>query len=377
MNILISGAGIAGLTLAKRLLMEGYQPTIIEKATTFRSVGSMVELNQDAITVLKKMGLIDEIQKRNVKLAKRQFLDAKGNLLYELSMKTTKGSELERVLIHRFTWHDILYRSVYEHIPIQFGSNIQALSEDETGIQVTFQNGIQQHYDLVIGADGVHSQTRKLLLGNQYEQHEDIGYMVFTIKNPIIKKMPVHLEMGINYATYLPGFYLQFGFDENYAAGLFMYQKDRNIKFSGEQKKTFLLQKCKSIEWGIHQVIEQIDPAYIYEDTMSIINLPEWSKGRTVWVGDAAHAMTFMLGTGGGKAMLGADRLVNALMETTNYKEAFSKYESLHRIDVERLQQKSVEAAKFTISNSLEEFKQKNLLLQHAPDQLLKRYSSE
>jgi 2-polyprenyl-6-methoxyphenol hydroxylase-like FAD-dependent oxidoreductase len=321
--------------------------------------------------------LLNEIQKQNVQLAKRKFLDEKGNLLYELVLKTTKDTELERVLIHRFTWHEILYRSVREHVPIQFGTSIQSLSEDKTGVQVTFQNGKQQYFDLVIGADGVHSQTRKLLFEDQYEHHEDIGYMVFTIKNPTAKNILAHLELGVNYATYLSGFYVQFGFDENYAAGLFMYQKNRNIKFSGEQKKTFLLQKCKSIEWGIHQVIEQIDPAYIYEDTMSIINLPEWSKGRTVWVGDAAHAMTFMLGTGGGKAMLGADRLVNALMETTNYKEAFSKYESLHRIDVERLQQKSVEAAKFTISNSLEEFQQKNLLLQHAPDQLLKRYSSE
>jgi 2-polyprenyl-6-methoxyphenol hydroxylase-like FAD-dependent oxidoreductase len=376
MNILISGAGIAGLTLAKRLLMEGYQPTIIEKATAFRSVGSMVELNQDAIAGLKKMGLIDEIQKRNVQLAKRQFLDEKGNLLYELSLKTTKGTELERVLIHRFTWHEILYHSVRKHMPIQFGTNIQSLSEDKTGVQVTLQNGTQQHFDLVIGADGVHSQTRKILLGDQYEHHEDIGYMVFTLKNPTTKHMPAHLELGVNYATYLPGFYLQFGYDENYAAGLFMYQKDRNLKLSGEQKKTYLLQHCKSIEWGIDQVIEQIDPAYIYEDTMTTINLPKWSKGRTVWVGDAAHAMTFMLGTGGGKAMLGADRLVDALVHSSDYQEAFSNYESLHRFGIERLQQKSIETAKYTISDNLEEFKQKKLLLQHAPDQLLQKYLS-
>jgi 2-polyprenyl-6-methoxyphenol hydroxylase-like FAD-dependent oxidoreductase len=377
MNILISGAGIAGLTLAKRLLMEGYQPTMIEKATAFHAAGSMVELNQEAITVLRKMGLLDEIQKRNVQLAKRQFLDEKGNLLYELSLNTTKGTELERVLIHRFTWHEILYRSVRDHMPIQFSSNILALEEDSVGVQVTFQDGKQQHFDLVMGADGVHSQTRKLLLGNHYERHENIGFMVFTIKNPTKKNMPTHLELGVNYATYLSGFYLQFGFDENYATGLFMYQKDRNIKFSRELKKTFLLQQCKSIEWGIDQVIEQIDPAYIYEDTMTIINLPKWCQGRTVWVGDSAHAMTFMLGTGGGKAMLGADRLVTALMETSNYQEAFSKYESLHRLDVERLQRKSIEAAKYTVSNSLEEFQQKKILLQYYPDQLLKRYSSE
>lgn len=377
MNILISGAGIAGLTIAKRLLMEGYQPTIIEKATAFRPVGSMVELNQDAISVLKKMGLIDEIKKRNVQLAKRQFLDEKGNLLYEISLETTRGTELERVLIHRFTWHEILYQSVRGHMPIQFDSNILALKEDTTGVEVTFQDGTQQRFDLVIGADGVHSQTRKLLLGNKYESHEDIGFMVFTIKNPTMKNMPAHLELGVNYATYLPGFYLQFGFDDNYAAGLFMFQKDRNIKLSGEQKKTFLLQQCKSIEWGIDQVIEQIDPAYIYEDMMTTINLPKWNQGRVVWVGDSAHAMTFMLGIGGGKAMLGADRLVDMIIQSPNYQEAFSKYESLHRSGIERLQQKSVETAKYTISNNLEEFQQKKVLLQHDPIQLLKRYSSE
>jgi 2-polyprenyl-6-methoxyphenol hydroxylase-like FAD-dependent oxidoreductase len=376
MNVLISGAGIAGLTLAIRLLMEGYQPIIIEKATAFRSVGSMVELNQDAISVLKKIDLLDEIQKQNVQLAKRKFLDERGNLLYELVLKTTKDTELERVLIHRFTWHEILYRSVREHMPIQFGTSIQSLSEDKTGVQVTFQNGAQQYFDLVIGADGVHSQTRKILFGDQYEHHEDIGYMVFTIKNPTAKNIPAHLELGVNYATYLPGFYLQFGYDENYAAGLFMYQKDRNIKLSGEQKKTYLLQHCKSIEWGIDQVIQQIDPAYIYEDTMTTTHLPKWNKGRTVLVGDAAHAMTFMLGTGGGKAMLGADRLVDALIRSSNYQEAFTNYESLHRFNVERLQQKSVETAKYTVSDNVEEFKQKKLLLQHSPDQLLQKYSS-
>jgi 2-polyprenyl-6-methoxyphenol hydroxylase-like FAD-dependent oxidoreductase len=377
MKILISGAGIAGLTLAKRLHMTGHQPFVVEKATTFRQVGSMVELNQDAIAVLEKMNILDEIVEKSIQLGKRKFLDEKGDLLHELHLEMLRGSVLEHILIHRFTWHDVLYQSVKDQVPIQFGSYIKSLVEDETGIFATFQNGDQQRFDLFIGADGVHSITRKIIFGEQYKTNYQIGFMVFTIKDPLSKHIPSNLELGVNYATYLPGFYIQFGFDEHVASGLCMYQKEQNHFLSPLEKKPFLLERCEQLDWGMKEVIAQIEDSYLYEDDMNIVTLPKWSKGRTVWVGDAAHAMTFMLGTGGGKAMLGADRLVEALENTDTYQEAFRKYEFIHRPEVEKLQKKSVKAAIYTVANEIEEFQQKKMLLRKSPMKLLQKYSSE
>lgn len=107
------------------------------------------------------------------------------------------------------------------------------------------------------------------------------------------------------------------------------------------------------MRWGIRDVIESINNEnLIFQDQMTLVQLPQWSDGRIVLLGDAAHAMTFMSGTGGGKSMLGAYKLTQELIHCPSHKEAFYNYESYLKYEIEKIQKKSIKAANFSSSDS-------------------------
>ncbi|MED3351865.1 FAD-dependent monooxygenase [Bacillus thuringiensis] len=111
---------------------------------------------------------------------------------------------------------------------------------------------------------------------------------------------------------------------------------------------------------------------------MTLVQLPQWSDGRIVLLGDAAHAMTFMSGTGGGKSMLVAYKLTQELIHCPSHKEAFYNYEFYLEYEIEKIQKKSIKAANFSSSDSHIIKYLKVAMLKHFPtvlmNSILKKY---
>lgn len=370
LKILISGSGIAGLTLANCLLSYGYQPVVIEKASSFRSIGSVISLRGDALFVLSKLGLLEQVKKCGVVVETRRFVQADGNELRNIDFRKFHIQQGGSIGIHRFSLHNILYDAIKNQIDVRFNTTIQSLTQNEESVRVCFQDGKEESFDYVFGADGIHSQTRNLVMGNQFEEQLDVGFSVFTIPKPdlLIK----NLDTNQTLESLMPGYYVQCGMDADYAWGMFIYKQKHREQLKDVNNKEFLLALCKDITWGVRGIIEQIDhPSTIFQDTMTLIKLSKWSEGRIVLVGDAAHAMTFMSGTGSGKSMLGAYHLVEELMNCSTHHEAFKNYESYLKQAVQKTQKKSIKAAHFSSSDNQIMVYFKKALLKYFPTFLM------
>ncbi|PEO80703.1 FAD-dependent monooxygenase [Bacillus toyonensis] len=350
MKVLISGGGIAGLTLANCLLSNGYSPTIIEKAHSFRSIGSVISLRGDALFVLDKLGLLEQVKQKGVTVEMREFVDKEGQELRKIDFRKFHIQQGGSISIHRFVLHQILYESIRNSIDIKFNTTIRSFHQNSDRVEVTFHNGRREFYDLVIGTDGIHSVTRNLLMKDEYMKQLDIGFSVFTIPRPVL--IPEKLKKNQTLETLLPGCYIHCGMDDTYIWGMFIYKNKYRERFQDKNNKEFLLELCKDIQWGIRDVIENISNVdLIFQDKMTLVQLHKWSEGRIALLGDAAHAMTFMSGTSGGKSMLGAYRLTQELINCPSYEEAFYNYESYLKYEIEKIQQKSIKAAKFSSSD--------------------------
>ncbi|MFF1337687.1 FAD-dependent monooxygenase [Streptomyces sp. NPDC058290] len=167
--MLISGAGIAGLTLAYWLARHGLRPTIVESAPELRTGGNGVDVRDDAVTVAERMGLMNRIRELATDVNGMKFVDAADRAVARIGIRETASVEIMRGDLVA------LLREVADDVKIRFGDSIRALKQDAHGVTVAFERAPVRRFDLVIGADGMHSNLRRLAFGpeERFVRHKD------------------------------------------------------------------------------------------------------------------------------------------------------------------------------------------------------------
>ena len=176
---LISGAGIAGPTLAYWLDKAGLRPTLIDNAPSLRSGGYVIDFWGLGYDIADRMGLSEDLDRLGYHIQEMRIVDDNGqretgfgtNVFRELTggrFVTVRRSDLARLLFERAS-------PVTEMI---FGDEISGLEQEQDGVNVTFQRGSRRRFDLVIGADGLHSNLRYLVFGPQDHFEVSLGYTV-------------------------------------------------------------------------------------------------------------------------------------------------------------------------------------------------------
>ena len=180
-DILISGGGIAGPSLAFWLTRHGHAVTIIEQARELRTGGRAVDFRGPALTVLEKMGLLDKVKAGATSMGPLALVDGRGREVGRLPAEVVSGE----VEIHWGTLTRILYEAVRDDVDYRFGVRISALDDDGSRVNVTFSDGSTGSYDLVIGADGLHSGTRRLVFGPEKRYVTQLGqcFGFFDVEN--------------------------------------------------------------------------------------------------------------------------------------------------------------------------------------------------
>ena len=204
MHILISGAGIAGLSAAIDLEASGHDVSIVERANHLRVNGSPIDIRGDAIDVAKRMGVLDDIHAHRIDMSERvQFVDRTGAAVAEIPEQEINDSA-DDIEIPREDLTKILHARLGAETELLFGDSIAGLRDDGTGVDVDFSSGRTDRYDLVIGADGMHSAVRRLTFGAERQFLHHLGLYV------ALADLPDHSPSGrtnpmYNYPGHLVG----------------------------------------------------------------------------------------------------------------------------------------------------------------------------
>ena len=162
-RVLISGASIAGPTLAHWLHRRGAEVTVVEQAPALRPGGQAVDARGVAKEVIRRMGLDEAVRAVCTDTAGSYTVDADNNVLETYRAEDNGGDGyIAEIEVLRGDFSQVLYNDTEDHVEYVFGDRITELSQDADGVDVTFAGGAQRRFDLVIGADGLHSALRSM-----------------------------------------------------------------------------------------------------------------------------------------------------------------------------------------------------------------------
>ncbi|HTP01164.1 MAG TPA: FAD-dependent monooxygenase [Anaerolineales bacterium] len=355
-NILISGAGISGLTLAYWVQHYGFTPTVIEKRPNLTDQGYMIDFYASGYDVAEKMGIIKELEIRSEQypISKVAFVDQSGR-----PRATLDVGKFREVLHHRYfpimrgDLEAVLYGSINDKVSIRFGTDICKLEIGSGAVDVEFSDGRRESFDLVIGAGGIHSNVRRLVWGDESQFSRYLGFYVAcsVIDNffDTDRKFVGHFEPNLQTSIYSIG--------HNKLATFFAFRSDKLNAHTRAEQKELLAKKLDGLGWVIPRLLEgTIRADDFFFDSASQIHLDNWYQDRVALVGDACQCLTLLAGQGASMGMAGAYLLADELYKADgDYKVAFPAYQERLKPEIDRKQKEARGlAGSFVPRNNLE-----------------------
>ncbi|WP_062012948.1 FAD-dependent monooxygenase [Streptomyces hygroscopicus] len=328
-DVLISGASISGPALAYWLHRSGCAVTVVEKASALRAGGYPIDIRGTAVEVARRMGILPQLRDAHINSRRCTFLNADGSELASVSPHAVAGSaEGQDLEVRRGDLATALYGKVRDDVEFLFGDSIDTLVPSGHGADVTFHSGLRRTFDLVVGADGMHSRTRESLFGPEEQFHRYLGYCfaIFTMPNTfgLSRELMLWNAPGKAAALYAVG-----DSDELHAF-LTFHQPEPPfdaLRNPGAQRD-LVATVFAGAGWEIPGMVNALrDADDLFFDTAGQIRMPHWSSGRVALVGDAAYAPSFLTGQGSSLALVGAYVLANALATHRDHTAAFAAYE--------------------------------------------------
>ncbi|MEV5510961.1 FAD-dependent monooxygenase [Streptomyces orinoci] len=323
-KVLISGAGIAGPALAYWLGRLGYRPTVVEIAPALRGGGQAVDFRGEThLTVLERMGLLPELRRIQTGGSPMAFVDERGRRLLELPGEFNGGAlEVPRGELSR-----VLYRHSLPYTDYLFGDTVTGLTETPDGVRVTFRHAEPATFDLVFGADGLHSTVRRLAFGPERDFVTHLGYYVATWELP--HHGPATGSVGLN----VPGRLAAVGAGPQgpgRSRTLFVFaspERDHH-RHDPDQHKRLITEAFTGLGWEVPRLLDSLRRTEeLYFDSISRAVAPRWSTGRIALLGDAASGTT-LGGMGTGMGIVAAHVLAGELaLAGGDHRTAFPRYQ--------------------------------------------------
>ncbi|KAF2723700.1 FAD/NAD(P)-binding domain-containing protein [Polychaeton citri CBS 116435] len=352
MHVLVSGAGIAGPALAWFLAKTGAHVTVLEKSGSFRSQGQNVDIDGGAVTVIKKMGLLDEVRRFNTTEAGTQFIDPKGRPFAFFPVgKDSSASPTSEFEILRGDLAAIFYNATKDHpnVDYEFGTTVKkVVSNGDDAVKVELSNEKVQEFDILVAADGQWSNVRKQCFPS--EDVKVVDKNLYTIYWTV-PRLPrdndwwnIYNALGSRVISLRPDPY------NTIRAAITKMpsteaQKKMWLEASRSDRQTqveLLRREFSDAGWEAHRLLDSLDQTDdLYFHPLQQIKMSKWSNSRVVCIGDAAHAPTPLTGMGTSLAVIGAYILageLSKLKEGEHPARALETYDSTFRPFVEKIQ---------------------------------------
>ncbi|GLY48769.1 FAD-dependent monooxygenase [Lentzea sp. NBRC 102530] len=324
-NVLISGASIGGPALAHWLRHHGFAVTVVERYRGMRPGGQAIDVRGPALEVIERMGLGDRLRSSSTNMRGMNVVDADGNELFRSTTHTLSGGDLSSPDVELL--RDDLARMLFdaaEGVEYLFGDSITAID----GTRVTFEKAAPRDFDVVVGADGLHSNVRRLAFGPEEDfiTHLGLNLAVFTAPN----------FLGLDHwQTFQQG--------DVIGGGIMSARSNSECRvymgFNGEvdfdhrdvdAQRALLASKFEGAGWVWPTAVKHMWEAPDFHfDSMSQIRMDSWSTGNVVLLGDAGYCGSPLSGQGTSMALVGAYVLAGELAK--NPATAFRRYEEVLR----------------------------------------------
>ncbi len=331
-TVLISGASIAGPALAHWLRRYEFTPTVVERAPALRTGGYKIDLRGVAVTVAQRSGILDEVRRHASDVRGATFVDSSGRRVADLDADFVQGREGDDLEIMRGKLSRILYDAIRDDVEGLFGDSITGLRQDADGVDVRFEHAPPRRFDLVVGADGLHSNVRALTFGPEARFRRDLGYYISIFSTPNVLDLD-RWELFHTLPGRLANTYAARGDDQ--AKALFFFaspplQLDRHDVAAQQE---VLSRAFADAGWEVPRLLDTMrDAPDFYFDSTSQIVMDCWSDRRVVLLGDAAYCPSPASGQGASTALVGAYLLAGELAAAHgDHRTAFAYYESRMR----------------------------------------------
>jgi 2-polyprenyl-6-methoxyphenol hydroxylase-like FAD-dependent oxidoreductase len=329
-TVLISGASVAGPALAYWLDRYGFQVTVVERAAALRPGGQAIDFKgRSQLTVLERMGVREEIFRRQTGRADMQFLDASGRQLAVMTGEFLGGD----VEILRGDLAAVFYERTAGRCEYLFGDSIAALTETADGVHAEFENAPARTFDLVVGCDGVHSAVRRLAFGPERDYVRHLGYYYAVAGAPAWGMQADRPQRSVAHACNAPGLLAVKGGSK--ASHLYLFaapQLDYDRRDVAAQRRHVAEQFAAAGGQvpGMLAELPGLDDFYL--DSMSQVRMKgRYTTGRIALVGDSAYGNT-LGGVGTGLAVVGACVLAGELaVAGGDHTAAYARYNEIMR----------------------------------------------
>jgi 2-polyprenyl-6-methoxyphenol hydroxylase-like FAD-dependent oxidoreductase len=350
-RVLISGAGIAGPTLAYWLLHYGFQPTIVEKARQLRTGGYVIDFWGAGFDIAERMKLLPELLEKGYAVKELRVVNHAGKRIagfpVQAFVQATKGRFTS---VSRADLAATIFGKIDGKVEAIFGDSVTRIEQNERTVRVAFEHGPEREFDLVIGADGLHSEIRRIVFGARSQFEKYLGYKVAAFEIEAYKPRDelvyvlfteVHQQVG------------RFTLHGDRTLFLFTFADGNPETGDTVAQKALLRKRFAKSGWECPQILGALDGIpELYFDRVSQIRMEArpglWSQGRVTLVGDAASCVSLLAGQGSALAMVGAYILAGELHRSAgDPTQAFARYQEIFGPFVQQKQKAALRFAGF------------------------------
>ena len=324
-RVLIVGGGIAGLALAPMLARTGVAVEVVEREPAWRPAGTGMYLPGNAARALRALGLEAQVASRAVEIARQRFCDHRGRLLCEVDVAELWAAVGPCLAVHRAELHALL-REAAGDVPIRIGLAVERLAQRDGIVSVDFSDGTSGEYDLVVGADGIHSAVRRLTFEPTAVPRPvgQIGWRFLAPRPPEVTTWSVMLGRRTAFLT-IP-------IDDDcvycYCDVVSPPDHDTPERVPAQRLSELFVEFADPAA----TLLEELDAAAdIHVSTIEEVVLDRWARERVVLIGDAAHATSPNMAQGAAMALEDALVLTDCLRRIPAIPDALAAFEARRR----------------------------------------------
>ena len=305
MRIGINGVGVGGPTLAYWLRRFGHEPVLFEKAPTLRTGGYVIDFWGLGYELAERMGIAPTLLQRGYFMQRLRMVDARGRQVAGMEVGPLREQVQGRFIsVARADLAAALFQAC-AGIPVHFGVSIAGLQQDGQGVDATLSNGQKERFDLVVGADGLHSRVRELIFGPEAQFERSLGCHVAAFRLP---GYPYRDELTYVSHTVPKRQVARVALRDGETLILLICRSDLiDGDPPRERQKAALRKAFGQMRWEVPEILARMDEVDdVYFDRVSQVHLKQWTSGRVALLGDAAACASFLAGEGTGLAMIEA-----------------------------------------------------------------------